>query len=105
MIVHKSTLVHYEVVELRDANDRLSRRRRTKRKQIQKGGSLTIEQAQALKDQIDATQQLKAETSQNGGRKKRTETRARRCGLCGETGHNARTCQKVESASEEQDSE
>jgi len=105
LIVHEHTLIRYEVVELRDANDRLSRRRRTKRKQIQKGESLTIEQAQALKDQIDATQQLEAETSQNSGRKKRIETRARRCGVCGEPGHNARTCQKVESASGEEDCE
>ena len=105
MMVHEQTLVRHELAELGDANDRLSRRRRTKRRQIQKGGSLMIEQAQGLKDQIDATQQLEAETSQNSSRKKRTETRARRCGVCGEAGHNARTCQKVESASEEEDSE
>ena len=104
-MVHEQTLMRHDLAELRDANDRLSRRRRTKRKQIQKGGSLTVNQAQGLKDQINATQQLQAETSQNGGRTRRTETRARRCGICGEPGHNARTCQKVESASGEEDSE
>ncbi|KAH7012670.1 uncharacterized protein B0I36DRAFT_340066, partial [Microdochium trichocladiopsis] len=105
MMVHEQDLMRQELAELRDANDRLSRRRRTKRKQLQKGGSLTIDQAKDLKAQIDATQQLIAETSQNSGRTRRPETRARRCGVCGEPGHNARTCQKVVSASEEEDSE
>ena len=104
-MVYEQTLMRHDLAELRDANDRLSRHRRTKRKQLQKGGPLTIHQAQGLKDQIDATQQLQAETSQTSGRTRRTETRARRCSIYGEPGHNARTCQKVESASEEEDSE
>lgn len=104
MMVHEQTLMRHDLAELRDANNRLSRRRRTKRKQLQKGGSLTVDQAQGLKDQIDATQQIQVETSRNSGCTRRVETRARRCGVCGETGHNARTCQKVGSASEEEDS-
>ena len=104
MMVHEQTLMRHDLAELRVANERLSRRRRTKKKQLQKGGSLTIDQAKGLKDQIDATQQLQAEASQNGGRTRRPETRARRCGVCGEPGHNARTCQKVESDSVEENS-
>ena len=104
-MVYEQTLMRHDLAELRDANDRLSCRRRTKRKQIQKGGSLTIEQAQALKDQNDATQQLEAETSQRGSRTRRPETRMRRCGVCGQPGHNARTCQVVICASGEEDSE
>ena len=105
MMVHEQTLMRHDLAELRDANDRLSRRRRTKRKQLQKGGSLTISQAEDLKSQLDATVQLVAETSRSSGRTRRPETRAQRCGICGEPGHNARTCQKVESASGEEDSE
>ena len=97
--------MRYDIAELRDANDRLSRRRRTKKKQLQKGGSLTISQAEDLKSQIDATVPLVAETTQSSSRTRRPETRARRCGVCGEPGHNARTCQKVESASGEENSE
>ena len=92
MMVHKQTLMESELAELRDANDRLSRHRRTKRKQLQKGGPLTIHQAQGLKDQIDATQQLQAETSQTSSRTRRTETRVQRYSICREPGHNARTC-------------
>ena len=105
MMVHEQTLIRHDLAELRDANNRLSRRRRTKKKQLQKGGSLTITQSQDLKAQIDATVQLVAETTQRSGRTRRPETRARRCGVCGEPGHNARTCQKVESASGEENSE
>jgi hypothetical protein len=39
--------------------------------------------------------QIKEETQAGSGRKPRVETRARRCGTCGEPGHNARTCQIV----------
>jgi len=39
------------------------------------------------------------------GRKPRVETRGRRCGKCGATGHNARTCDIIEEVSEEEDSE
>ena len=104
-MVHEQTLMRHDLAELRDANDRLSRRRRTKKKQLQKGGSLTIGQAEDLKSQLDATVQLVTETTRNSSRTRRPETRARRCGVCGEPGHNARTCQKVESASGGEDSE
>ena len=31
---------------------------------------------------------------ENGDSSKRVATTSRRCGVCGETGHNARTCSK-----------
>ena len=62
-MVHEQTLMRHDLAELRDANDRLSRRRRTKKKQLQKGGSLTIGQAEDLKSQLDETVQLVAETT------------------------------------------
>ena len=104
-MVHEQTLMRRDLAELRDANALLNRRRRTRKRQIRKGVTLTIEQAQGLNNQINATHQLQAETSQNDGRARRTETRARRCGVCGEPGHNARTCQKAVSASGEEYSE
>lgn len=39
--------------------------------------------------------QVEKERNASGGRKPREETRARRCGNCCETGHNARTCQII----------
>jgi hypothetical protein len=44
---------------------------------------------------------VKLEMQQSSDRKPRTETKQRRCGVCGKPGHNARTCQIVEQTSEE----
>ncbi|OHW97262.1 transposase [Colletotrichum incanum] len=67
MIVHEQTLMRSDLAELREANDRLSRCRR---------GTLIIDQAKDFKSQIDATEQLRVEISQNSGRARRPETRA-----------------------------
>ncbi|CAG8982236.1 hypothetical protein HYALB_00004470 [Hymenoscyphus albidus] len=45
------------------------------------------------------------EIKRSSGRKPREESRARRCGNCGETGHNTRTCNIIEEVSEEEISE
>ena len=43
-------------------------------------------------DKRDIADQLKQEMRGGGSRRAREETRARRCGNCNATGHNARTC-------------
>jgi hypothetical protein len=58
-----------------------------------------------LQDERDVAQQVKQEIRASSGRKPREETRARRCGNCNETGHNAHTCQIIVETSEEEDSE
>jgi len=103
--MHRLALLEGEVVALRKANQELSRRRRTKKRRIQDGGSLTIQDGQDLQAQIDATQQLEEETRQYSGRTRRVETRRRRCRICGEVGHNARTCQNNRATSREEDSD
>ena len=52
-------------------------------------------------DKRDIADQLKQEMRGGGSRRAREETRARRCGNCNATGHNARTCQFVIETSEE----
>jgi hypothetical protein len=44
--------------------------------------------------QIDVEERVKQETPDGTVRKSRNETRARRRGICGEIGHNARTGEK-----------
>lgn len=105
IMAHEIVLLRTEVNELRKANERLSRRRRTKKKQLQDGGSLVLQDGEDLVSQKDATQQLQDETRQNGGRTGRVETRRRRCRVCGEPGHNARTCQNDVESTEENDSD
>jgi hypothetical protein len=104
-ISHKMTLMEAEMKELRQANEELSKRRRAKKTRLRQGGSLTLQEAQNLQDQNDIARQIEQETQAGRGRKARTETRVRRCGVCGETGHNARTCQSGIETSGKEDSE
>ena len=103
-IMHKMDLMEAEIRELRAANEALSKRRRAKKTRLRKGGSLSIQEAQELGDQMEVEVQLKEETCNGAGQQLRTETRAQRCSNCGKARHNARSCQIVVEMSEEGDS-
>lgn len=62
---------------------------------------MTLAEGQDLQVQNEVEVQIKLKTQRSSGRKPRTETRPRACGVCGKAGHNARTCQVVISLSEE----
>jgi len=98
-------LLQDEVKQLRKANETLSKRRRRKKGRLQEGGSLNIQEAQAIIDNRDIADQLKQEVKRGGDSRTRIETRARRCGNCNKTGHNSRTCGIVIETSEEEDFE
>ena len=104
-IMHTVALLKDRVTSLEQANQTLSRRRRARRVRVQQGGSLTLQEGQDLQDQRDVEQQVKDEIHRSSGRKKRVETRERRCGMCGKTGHNTRTCQEGIETSEEENSD
>jgi hypothetical protein len=91
--MHKVTLPAAENKELRQANELLSRRRRQKRTRLQKGGAMTVQEVSQEIDQMDINTQVVAELSRSGGRGRSVQPGIRRCGVCGGTGHNARTCQ------------
>jgi len=104
-VMHEVALLRAQVCGLKAANEELSKRRRAKKTRLRKGGSLSVQEAQELKDEIEVAEQIKVEERANGGRARRTELCARRCGNYGNTGHNARTCQEVIETSEKEDSE
>lgn len=104
-IMHRMALMESDVQHLRGELETLSKRRRAKKTQLRQGGSLSVAEAQDLQAQNDVNVQVKEETQQRSGRAPRSETKKRRCGVCGNTGHNARTCQVVISLSEEDDEE
>jgi len=104
-IMHQMTLLKAEVSTLRKANAMLSKRRRAKKTRLRQGGSMTLAEGQALQDQKDIEQQVQQETRQYGLRARRQETKERRCGVCGNTGHNARTCQMDIEITNEEDSD
>jgi hypothetical protein len=104
-VIYQIALLQEEVKLLRRANKTLSKRRGRTKGRLQEGGSLNIQEAQAIMDDKGIAGQLKQEVRGGGGSQVRTETRARPCGNCNATGHNSRTCPIVIEASEEEDSE
>ena len=90
--MHKMALLQPEIGQLREASSTLRRRRRVRKTRLRQGGSMTIVEGKALQDQKDVEEQLKQEAQQISGRKLRDERKRRRCGVCGKSGHNARTC-------------
>ena len=54
---------------------------------------MTLGEGQDQKAQLDADMQIKQEMQESTGRRLRKVTGTRRCRLCGNTGHNVRTCQ------------
>ena len=95
IIAHKLVLAQKEIAELRAANEAATRRRSHKRKRVQAEGTLTVEDGARLAA-------LKDFGARSDGKKPKRRVRAevgepsqRRCTQCKETGHNARTCQKV----------
>jgi hypothetical protein len=104
-VMHEVVLLRDQVRNLEEANKILSRRRRQKRTRLQKGGEMTVQEASQVIDQIDVNTQVQAETSRSSGRGRLVGPGVRRCGVCGETGHNARTCQADIQASGDEYSE
>jgi hypothetical protein len=104
-IMHQIALLKSEVKILREENALLSRRRRVKKKQLREGGSMTLQEGQHLESRSRIEVVIKQETQNNGTSRRRVEKGPRRCGTCGNAGHNARTCQIVVSSSEEEYSE
>jgi hypothetical protein len=93
--MHEVALLRAEVYDLRQSNEILSRRQRAKRTRLQKQGVMIVEEGRQTIDQMDIDMQVVAELSKNGGEQGSARLRERRCGRCGKTGHNARTCQEV----------
>ena len=92
---HEMALLRAEVKDLQEANHILSQCYREKKTRLRNRGIMTVEEGQALIDQMDVNTQIVAESSRRGGRGRSAQPRERRCGVCGKAGHNARTC-KIE---------
>ena len=91
-VMHEVALLRAQVRGLQAANELVSKRRRAKKTRLRAEGSLSVQEARDLKAQTDVDIQVKDETKVQSSRKARVETRSRRCSMCGQPGHNARTC-------------
>jgi hypothetical protein len=56
---------------------------------------MTVGESRQVVDQMDVDAQVVAESSRSSGQERSARPGVRRCGICGKTGHNTRTCQVV----------
>ena len=96
------TLLQEEVQILRKANKALAKCWRAKKTCIRASGALTIEDALSLIEQKNTAQQQPGRRSTERGAVQAGPSSLRRCGRCGKTGHNIRTCQEAENTSDEE---
>jgi hypothetical protein len=98
--MHEMALLRAKLQDIRQANETLSRRRRAKRTQLQKGGAMTVEEGRQAINQVDSGTKVVAESSRGGVQEGSARAKERHYGTCGKTGHNARRCQIVVTVSE-----
>jgi hypothetical protein len=94
MLVHNGTLLAARLLQQEAIAAAASGRKNRKRKRIQKGGTLTQEEADDIKAQREALMLAK----EQGREERRVAGGSSRgiphCRTCGEPGHNRRTCTK-----------
>jgi hypothetical protein len=99
-------LLRAETKELRAANERLSKQRRTKKTRLQDGGgSLSLQEATVLIADRGLGGRDIEEPSGSSGCITVSKPRVRLYSNCKKPGHNARTCQVVYETSEDSDFE
>lgn len=96
--MHEVALLRYEVRSVRQANEVLDKRWRTKKTPVRQGGALGVGEVQELIGQKDIDEPVTQEMRQSGGRSRAAAT-IRRCGTCGKPGHSVRICAKNEDLS------
>jgi hypothetical protein len=101
-MLHQNALLVARVHEVEEQLAVMTKRKSRKRRRIQQGSTIEYGEAAA---QVAAEASVAAERSKKarGGDQERAQPALRRCGNCGGTGHNARTCKKDTEASSESD--
>ena len=102
---HRLLFLESQVAELQEANAATNGRRARKRKRIQQGGTLTFKAGQATGAELQKSGSSSSKRVQGGDGSGAGQPTQRRCGNCGGTGHNSRTCQKVEESPIESDTD
>jgi hypothetical protein len=94
IMMHSAVLLKAEVKALQDANEIKQRRERKQKRRIMQGGSLTVQEGQDILHGAAIDAQIQQEVAIETRRQESSEGRKRQCGLCGNSGHNARTCER-----------
>jgi len=66
-IMHKVALLRSRITKLEEANERLSKRCKAKKTRLQKGGSLSVQEAEDLVGRINVDSQQSEEIGSSSG--------------------------------------
>lgn len=102
-MLHQNALQAAQISKLKEQLAVMTKRKLRKRKRVQHGGTLEYGEVAA---QVAAEASIAAQPSKKtrgAGGQEGAQPALRRCGNCGGTGHNARTCQKDTETSSESD--
>ena len=103
LMLHQNTLQAARIHELEEQLAVITKRKSRKRKRIQQGGTIEYGTAAAQVAAEAFTAPQRSKKARSGGNQEPAQPALRRCGNCGRTGHNVRTCKKDIEASSESD--
>jgi hypothetical protein len=103
-MLHQNALQAARIHELEEQLAVVTRRKSRKRKRIQQGGTIEYGTAAAQVAAEASQAPQRSKKARGSGDQETAQPAVRRCGNCGRTGHNARTCKKDTEVSSESDS-
>jgi hypothetical protein len=103
LMLHQNALLTARVHELEEQLAVMTKRKTRKRKHIQHGGTMEYGEAAALVAAKASAGPQQSKKVRGGGDQEPAQPAVRRCGNCGGTGHNVRTCRKDTEMSSESD--
>ncbi|KFY78544.1 hypothetical protein V499_02324 [Pseudogymnoascus sp. VKM F-103] len=89
MMMHSAVLLKAEVKALQAANEQKKRRERKRKRRIMQGGSLSVREGEDILQSAKVDAQLRTEVASETTQQVGSTGRQRRCGTCGNMGHNA----------------
>ena len=102
-MLHENVLIKARVRALQEQLAVMTKRKSRKRKRIQQGGTMEYGTAAAQVAAEASTASRMVKKARSSGGAEQVQPTQRRCGICGDTGHNARTCQKGQEPASEPD--
>jgi hypothetical protein len=103
LMLHQNALLVARNHELEEQLAVITKRKSRKRKRIQQGGTMEYGTTAAQVAAEVSTVPQQSKKSYGSSNQERAQPALRRCGNCGATGHNARTCKKDIEVSSESD--
>jgi hypothetical protein len=93
-MLHENVLIKARVRELEEQLAEVTKRKGRKRKRIQYSGTMEYGAAALTVAESTSGSRTIAKRARSSSSQEQAQPGQRRCGNCGKTGHNARTCQK-----------